>query len=165
LIISVLYAEDHRGATGLVNDATLLLDLDGVSVIGVERLEDGTRRVHLATADTSARACPVCGVFASRAKGTATTRPRDLPYGEHGLEFLWHKRRWWCREASCPRKSFTEQIPQIPAGARLTERLRSAAGRRVRDAGSTVVQAARDLALSWPVVMDAFRTAATTVIE
>jgi hypothetical protein len=74
----------------LVNDTTLLLDLDGVSVIGVERLEDGTRRVHLATADESARACPACGVFASRVKGTATTRPRDLPYGQSGLEFFWH---------------------------------------------------------------------------
>ncbi|MFF7547661.1 hypothetical protein ACFZCU_29090 [Streptomyces canus] len=32
-----------------------------------------------------------------RVKGWATTRPRDLPYGESGLEFVWHKRRWWCR--------------------------------------------------------------------
>ncbi|MFH8737815.1 hypothetical protein [Streptomyces sp. NPDC017964] len=62
------------------------------------------------------------------------TRPRDLPYGESGLEFRWHERRWWCREAGCPRRSFTEQIPQIPAGARLTARLRGAAGRRIRDA-------------------------------
>jgi transposase len=149
----------------LVNDTTLLLDLDGVSVIQVERLQDGTRRVHLATADDSARACPACGVFATRVKGAAFTRPRDLPYGERGLEFLWHKRRWWCREPACPRKSFTEQIPQIPAGARLTTRLRAAAGCRVRDAGSTVVQAARDLHLSWPTVMNAFRTAAREVIE
>lgn len=29
--------------------------------------------------------------------------------------------------------------------------------------GSTVLQAARDLHLSWPTVMDAFRTAATEV--
>ncbi|MFJ2263960.1 transposase family protein [Streptomyces sp. NPDC087844] len=68
-------------------------------------------------------------------KGSATTRPRDLPYGERELEFLWHKRRWFCREPPCPRKSFTEQIPQIPAGARLTGRLRSAAGRRIRAGG------------------------------
>ncbi|MEJ8639845.1 ISL3 family transposase [Streptomyces sp. MS2.AVA.5] len=134
-----------------------------MSVIRVERLHDGRRRVHLATADASARACPACGVFASRVKGSATTRPRDLPYGERGLEFFWHKRRWWCRESACPRKSFTEQIPQIPAGARLTARLRAAAGCRVRDAGSTVVQAARDLHLSWPTVMDAFREAAGEV--
>ncbi|MFF3147219.1 helix-turn-helix domain-containing protein [Streptomyces sp. NPDC057927] len=149
----------------MVNDTTLLLDLDGVSVIRVERCEDGGRRVHLATADASARACPACEVFSSQVKGSATTRPRDLPYGERGLEFLWHKQRWWCREPACSRKSFTEQIPQIPAGARLTGRLRSAAGRRIRDAGSTVIQAARDLNLSWPTVMDAFRTVAREVVE
>ncbi|MDH6493888.1 hypothetical protein M2156_000107 [Streptomyces sp. SAI-149] len=55
----------------MVNDTTLLLDLDGVSVIRVERCEGGGRRVHLATADASARACPACGVFASRVKGSA----------------------------------------------------------------------------------------------
>ncbi|MET8949173.1 ISL3 family transposase [Streptomyces sp. NPDC004542] len=149
----------------MLNDTTLLLDLDGVSVVRVERLADGTRRVHLATADERARACPACGVFATRVKGSAVTRPRDLPYGESGLEFRWHKRRWWCREAGCPRRSFTEQIPQIPAGARITMRLRGAAGRRIRDAASTVIQAARDLRLSWPTVMDAFRAVAHEVTE
>ncbi|MER5914250.1 ISL3 family transposase [Streptomyces sp. NPDC001982] len=147
----------------MVNDTTLLLDLDGVSVVRVERLGDGSRRVHLVTADEAARACPACGVFASRVKGTAVTRPRDLPYGESRLQFLWHKRRWYCREAGCSRRSFTEQIPQIPAGARLTARLRGAAGRRIRDAGSTVIQAARDLHLSWPTVVDAFRVQAREV--
>lgn len=63
----------------MLNDTTLLLDLDGVSVVRVERLTDGTRRVHLATADDRARACPACGVFATRVKGSAVTRPRDLP--------------------------------------------------------------------------------------
>jgi hypothetical protein len=65
---------------------------------------------------------------------------------------VWRKRRWYCAEPRCPRKSFTEQVRQVPAGARITERLRSAAGLRVCDAGSTVVQAARDLRLSWPDV-------------
>ncbi|MGW1956914.1 transposase family protein [Streptomyces sp. NPDC001920] len=147
------------------NEATLLLDLDGVSVRRVERLEDGTRRVHLATAEEAARACPECGTFAWKVKGTARTRPRDLPYGERGLVLLWHKRRWWCREPKCPRKSFTESVAQIPAGARITTRLPQAAGRRVRDAGSTVIQAARDLHLSWPTVMGAFRASAREVVD
>ncbi|MDQ0933290.1 helix-turn-helix domain-containing protein [Streptomyces turgidiscabies] len=147
----------------MVNDTTLLLGLGGVSVVRVESLADGTRRVHLITADEAARACPSCGVIASRVKGPAVTRPRDLPYWERRLEFFWHKRRWWCREPNCPRKSFTESIAQIPAGARITARLREAAGHRVRDAGSTVIQAARDLRLSWPTVMGAFRASAREV--
>jgi transposase len=149
----------------LLNDTTLLLGLDGVSVQRVELLTGGARRVHLVTVDEGARACPACGVFATRIKGPALTRPRDLPYGERGLDFIWHKRRWWCREAFCPRKSFTGSIAQIPAGARITERLRAAAGLRVRDAGSTVIQAARDLHLSWPTVMDAFAVQACAVTE
>ena len=144
-------------------DATLLLDLDGLAVARVERLEDGTRRVHLVTTDHSARACPACGVLATKVKGPAVTRPRDLPCGERDLHLVWHKQRWYCAEPLCPRKSFTEQVRQVPAGARITQRLRQAAGQRVRDAGSTVVQAARDLRLSWPTVMDAFRTAGQEV--
>ncbi|MFF7190260.1 hypothetical protein ACFZAR_34670 [Streptomyces sp. NPDC008222] len=64
---------------GLLNDTTLLLGLDGVSVVRVERLGDGTRRVRLAAAGERARACPACGVFATRAERSAVTRPRELP--------------------------------------------------------------------------------------
>ena len=145
------------------NNTTLLLDLDGLAVASVERLEDGTRRVHLVTTEEGARACPRCGTLSRQVKGSALTRPRDLPFGDGGLELVWHKRRWYCAEPLCPRTSFTEQVRQVPAGARMTERLRDAAGRWVCDAGSTVIQAARDLRLSWPTVMDAFRAAATEV--
>lgn len=102
-------------------------------------------------------------MFATRANGSAVTRPRDLTYGEHGLELVWRKRRWYCTEPACPRRTFTEQVSQVPAGARITTRLRNTAAQRVCDAGSTVIQAGRDLHLSWPTVMDAFRAAGQTV--
>ncbi|MCZ7460113.1 helix-turn-helix domain-containing protein [Streptomyces sp. WMMC940] len=54
---------------------------------------------------------------------------------------------------------YRERRPDIPAGARITARLRQAAGRRLRDAG-LVIQAARDLHLAWPTVMGAFRISA-----
>jgi hypothetical protein len=150
----------------VVNDTTQPLDLDGLAVVGVERLEGGTRPVHLGTDFAGARACPECGVLACRVvRGSSTTRPRDLPYGEHGLELVWHKHRAWCAESGCPRRPFTKQVTQIPARCRLTERLRQAAGRALRDAGVTVVQAAREWKVSWPVVMEALRTAAAAVTE
>jgi hypothetical protein len=61
MIISVLDTKRSSGTTGLDNDTTLLLDLDGLAVVRVERLEDGTRRVYLDTADEQARACPRAG--------------------------------------------------------------------------------------------------------
>jgi transposase len=149
----------------LSHDTTLLLDLEGLAVEQVERLSDGSRLVHLSTAEAPATACPSCGVFATAPKGWVTTRPRDLPYGQHPLRLIWRKRRWYCRETSCPRASFTESVAQVPPGARITTRLRRAAGTKVRDDGCTVSQAGRELGISWPTVMAAFRTQAQPLAE
>lgn len=147
------------------NNTTLLLDLDGVLVERVERLADGGRLVHVATAEESARACPGCGVFATAVKGYVVTHPRDLQLGSNRLYLRWRKRRWYCTEARCERASFTESVPQIPAGARITTRLRQAAGITVRDHGHTVVQAAREYGLGWPTVMRALRQVAAPLAE
>jgi hypothetical protein len=65
---------------------------------------------------------------------------------------------------ACPRRSFTEAVGQVPARRRLTARLRAAAGAAVADGGRTVVQAARDLEVSWPVVAAAFTAHAAAVL-
>jgi transposase ISL3 family protein len=69
---------------------------------------------------------------------------------------VWRKRRWRCWQSQCARSSFTESIPQLPRGARITERLRDAAGAAVAAQGRTITQAARDHGLSWPVVSAGF---------
>ncbi|CAL9331501.1 ISL3 family transposase ISMsm4 [Streptomyces sp. enrichment culture] len=143
------------------DEATFLLELDGMPVIRVERLEDGIRRVRLAAAQEAARALPDCGAFAWKVKGTARIRPRDLPYGSGGLVLLWHKRRWWCREPKCPRKRLPRASPRYRPGRGSHP---AAPGGRVLDADSPV-QAAGDLHLSWPKVMRAFRASAREVVD
>jgi hypothetical protein len=96
------------------------------------------------------------GVFAVRVKEWVTTRPRDLAVAGRRCELRWRKRRWYCDEPGCPRGTFTEQVPQVPARARVTLRLRQASGAAVADGGRTIVQSARDHGLSWPVVSAAF---------
>jgi len=76
----------------------------------------------------------------------------------------WHKSRWYCTEPACPRTLFTEQTRQVPAGARLTRALRREAGRVVADGGRTVLQAGRDLGISWPVVQRSVEDYATEVL-
>ena len=39
------------------------------------------------------------------------------------MRLVWHKRRWRCRERGCPRRSFTESLPAVPAWAMATTRL------------------------------------------
>ena len=144
--------------------ATLLFDLEGVAVSRVYRDADGMRVVELVTTDETATACPSCGSFSSRSKERVVTRPRDLPHGGSPVDIRWVKRRWECREVRCERGTFTEQVSQIPARARLTGRLREACGQAVVDGGRTVIQAGRDLGVSWPVVMQATRDHAELVL-
>jgi transposase len=147
------------------SSATLLLDLEGLQVESVERLEDGVRLVRVVTADETASACPECGVLASRVKEYVRTRPRDLPYGTSRVSLVWSKRRWFCAETLCRRGSFTESVPAVPARTRITTRLRAQAGRRVVDGTcATVAACGRQTGLSWPTVMDAVRQQADLVL-
>ena len=101
-----------------LDGTTILFGLRGVRVREVERVADGARVVHVLTDDETAAACPAYGVFSSSVRQRRITRPRDLPYGEERLRVRWHKVQYACREKLCGRKAFTEQIGELPAGAR-----------------------------------------------
>ena len=124
----------------------------------------GGSTVYVVTDEDSARACPSCGVFATRLKDYRTTRPRHLPCGGRPVSIRWRKARWRCTEPACPRSSFTEAIHAVPAGMRTTTALRRAAGAAVCDGSRTVVQAGRDLHLSWPIVQRCFEDYAAKVL-
>jgi transposase len=136
------------------NGTSILFGLPGVAVQRVERVtgEHGelVRLVHLVTVASSAAGCPACGVMSTSVKQRRTTRPRDLPYGEEPLAVRWRKRQYRCREQACPRKAFTESVPEIPARARLTGRLGRLAARQVAS-GRSVSSVAAELGMSWPV--------------
>jgi transposase len=144
------------------NDTTLLLGLADMVVDRVELDPDGTRIIHLSTANTP-QACPSCATPATSVKGWVVTQPCDLPFPV-ATRLRWHKRRWRCQQPTCPRSSFTESVPQIPARNRITSRLRAAAGRAVALTGRTVAQAAADAGLSWPVVQAAFLAHTTATL-
>jgi transposase len=128
---------------------TILFGLRGVRVREVVRHAEHGRVVHVLTDDAGAAACPVCGVLSTTVRQRRTTRPRDLPQGEERLVVRWHKRQWSCREQPCPRKAFTDQIAELPAGARVTGRLRRHVAGRVAD-GLAVSVAGGGL-ISWPI--------------
>jgi len=98
--------------------------------------------VHVVTTDPTAAFCPACGVVSSSVRQRRTTSPRDVPYSEERLAVRWHKVQYACRERQCPRKAFTEQIAELPAGARITHRLRRQVGAAVGDGQAVSVAGA-----------------------
>jgi len=153
---------------------TILFGLPGVGVRHVEHVAHhplrgsslpGTpaRLVHVVTTDPTAAFCPACGVVSSSVRQRRTTSPRDVPYGEERLAVRWHKVQYTCRERRCPRKAFTEQIAELPAGARLTHRLRRQVGAAVGD-GQAVSVAGAGL-MSWPIAHAAFTVHAEALLR
>jgi transposase len=144
---------------------TLLFGLPGVRVEHVERRADGTRVVHVATADETAAACPSCGVLSTSVKARVITSPRDIPYGQGRIVLRWTKTRWRCREDYCARASFTEAIAQIPARARTTGRLRTQIGAAIGEAARSVTEVAIAHGVSWPTAHRAFVAHAEELLD
>ena len=86
----------------------------------------------------------------------ADRRTRSTPSIVARLVVRWHKVQYACREAQCPRKAFTEQISEVPAGARLTGRLRRSVAHQIGE-GLAVSVASLGL-MSWPIAHAAFIT-------
>jgi transposase len=118
----------------------------------------------LVTAAEQARCCPDCGVASQHPHAWVRTRPRDVPLAGRHTVLEWTKRRWRCGNPGCARRTFTESAPQIPPRHRITARARAAIGAAVVDGGRTVIQAARDFEVSWPVAQAAFATRAAAVV-
>jgi transposase len=116
------------------------------------------------TADPCAAGCPECGEVSSSPKQWVSTRPRDLPYGDAAIAVVWRKRRWRCRAVECPLGSFTESIPEVPARARVTGRVRRAIGAAVGDANRAVSEVAGAFGVSWPTAHAAVIDAATAAL-
>jgi transposase len=148
----------------LSNPTTLLFGLADARVERVVLLPDGTREVHVQTAYEAAAACPSCGVRSSSVKGNVTTAPRDIPYGTRRIAVVWHKRRWRCREPLCARHSFTEAIPEVPAGGRTTRRLRDAIAAAIGEANRAVSEVAAAFGVTWPTAHSAFVEVADQVL-
>ena len=135
---------------------TLLFGLPGVRVERVERCADGTRVVHVVTAEETAAACPSCRVLSTSVKARVITSPKDIPYGLGRILVRWHKTRWRCRQDYCDRGSFAEAIAQVPARSRTTVRLRTAIGAAIGDAARSVSEVADSHGVSWPTAHRAF---------
>ena len=137
-----------RARGGYCDRCDLLVGLDGLHVIGVERDEGGGLRVTVESART-VMGCPACGVVAS-SHGRRTVRLVDAPSFGRPVQLRWRKRTWECPEPSCPIGTFTEQDETIAKPrAMLTVRACRWAVDQLRREHASIAGLARQLATTW----------------
>ena len=71
--------------------------------------------------------CPVCGQTSDQIHSRYQRVVADVPCGNRPVSLHLEVRKFFCRNTSCPRKIFTERLPEpLQPSARKTNRLRSA---------------------------------------
>ena len=71
--------------------------------------------------------CPDCGARSSRVHSHYWRKPWDLPWSSWPVQLVVHARKFFCGNAQCLRRIFTEPFPGVLARyARPTQRLRKA---------------------------------------
>ena len=98
--------------------AEALLGLDGFRVLTVQ---EGPAELVLTVESTADFAgCTSCGVLAE-AHDRLQVDVRDLPCFGRPARLVWLKRRWRCKEVSCPARTWTKRAPEaVPPRALLT---------------------------------------------
>jgi transposase len=143
--------------------ASALFGMDGVAVTDTEPGADG--RLTVWARITLPAVCPECGIVSEKVHQYAETRPRDVRACGQDVDFCLVKRRMKCTAGDCPRKTFTESVPQVPPRCTITRRLLEHAGAEVADRGITPAEAARDAGISWHSAHGAFGEAADQVLD
>ena len=104
--------------------------------------------------------CPGCGVWSGAVKERPLVRVKDLPACGQHVELWWRKRRLWCRESLCRRRSFTQTCEAVKPRGRITERLRDQLARAIAGSNRPVSDVAAEYGVSWPTAHQALVVAA-----
>src|SRR3954470_7834044 len=106
-----------------------LCPMPGCSIERITR--DGPGFLHIAAHGTRPGGrCPDCGRASRAVHSRYHRRPADLPPPGRSVGVELRVRRFYCRNAACPRRTFAERLPELVAAhARRTRRLAEAQGR------------------------------------
>jgi transposase len=111
--------------------ASALFGVEGLQVTDVQTGPGGALEVRAVTDYPAASACPDCGIVSGKVHEMVLARPRDVRRAGDVVDLRWVKVRRKCSNQECPRKTFTEWVPQLPPRCRITARLPEQAAHEV----------------------------------
>ena len=98
---------------------------EGLEMTSVSESAEGVL-VRVTSMRTSS-ACPLCSTLSTSVHSYYRRHPMDLPCVGRPIRLLLTVKKFFCRVPQCPRKIFTERLPElIKPSSRLTSRLREA---------------------------------------
>jgi transposase len=105
-----------------------------------------------------------CGVRGVRVHSSRSQRVRDIPVGGE-VSAIWRKRRRFCDNTACGKRTFSEATAQVPAYARSTGRLREALVAAVTTSGRAASEVAAAFSVSWWLVQTTLTAAAALITD
>src|SRR5215469_12990235 len=97
---------------------------EGLEITAISETEEGL--LVRVSSNRSHSLCPICATPSSTIHSSYRRKPLDLPCAGQPVRLLFSLRKFFCRADTCPRKIFTEQLPElIKPCSRLTTRLRT----------------------------------------
>jgi transposase len=142
--------------------ASTLFNLPGYLVIAVGEEPSAGRWVDLEIEGEPH--CSGCGVRGVRVHSSRSQRVRDVPVGGE-VSAIWRKRRWFCDNTACGKRTFSEATAQVPAYARSTGRLREALVAAVTTSGRAASEVAAAFSVSWWLVQRTLTAAAALITD
>lgn len=98
---------------------------DGLDITSISETPDAL--LVRVTSHRPSSVCPLCRESSHAIHSYYRRKPMDLPCAGRPIRLLLTVKKFFCREPTCPRKIFTERLPElIEASSRLTIRLRQA---------------------------------------
>ncbi len=96
--------------------------------LDITSVSEGTDELLVrVTSNRSCSLCPLCSIPSHAIHSYYRRKPADLPCTGRPIRLLLTVRKFFCRNATCPRKVFTERLPElIEPASRLTSRMRLA---------------------------------------
>src|SRR5436309_1161203 len=95
----------------LMTNIVLLPDPSVLALLALT-VDAATKTITAVASTTSPEArCPVCQQLSSKVQSRYARTLADLPCSGQHVRWLVHVRRFWCLNAACARKIFTERLP------------------------------------------------------
>ena len=146
-------------STGL---AETMLGLHGFRVLSVKEMP--SELVIGIETNPAIVGCPSCGTR-PESQDRMPIEIRDLSCFGHPVRLVWNKRRWRCRDRSCPAKTWTEVSPEALPRQLITWHGGVEACRQVGDSARPVSTVAAEFRMCWWTIMNAVIEHGTRLID